>query len=181
MNGMIDCNEMITKVFRNIEAGDVENARNISSVWNKVVRSIKNNRDELYGEKIASHSEVVDIKNGQLLIETDHPGWNQAIQMYSKYIIKGFKMNAPELKVDSLVFRLKGSGTILYTSYEEELEKASRKFDEKMTESEKQMNSFYEKSGASGAKQEQEKPDLPPDFLARLKSLEESVLTNSKN
>ena len=191
MNNIIDAKEMISRVFSNIEACDIENANKITSIWKKVVRGIKNNRDEFYGDKIASHSDVVDYKNGQLLIETDHPGWTQAIQLYSKYIIRGMNMNMGNtgVKVESLAFRMKGNNATLYNSYEDELRRAQNEQQKKDEAAEKQMNEFLEKSGASGAtnsdklksSEKQTSDSLPADFLAKLASLENSVLTNSKN
>jgi len=191
MNGIIDANEMVSRVFSNIEAGDFENANKITSIWKKVVRGIKNNRDEYYGDKIASHSDVVDFKNGQLLIETDHPGWTQAIQLYSKFIIRGLNMAMAEkgVKVETLTFRLKGNNVTLFNTYEEDLRRAQNEMQKKNDEAERQMNSFLEKSGAYGASrtdktessENQALDSLPADFLAKLASLENSVLTNSKD
>ncbi len=191
MNNIIDANEMISRVFSNIEASDIDNANKITSIWKKVVRGIKNNRDEHYGDKIASHSDVVDFKNGQLLIETDHPGWTQAIQLYSKFIIRGMNMNTENLgvKVESLVFRLKGTTTTLFNTYDEELKKAQERMNKKSDEQEKEMNAFLQKSASMGPKSDKSESneaqnsqnELPPEFLAKLASLESTVLTNSKN
>lgn len=191
MNNIIDANEMISRVFSNIEASDLENANKITSIWKKVVRGIKNNRDEHYGDKIASHSDVVDFKNGQLLIETDHPGWIQAMQLYSKFIIRGMNMNTQNIgvKVEALVFRLRGTTTTLFNSYEDELKKAQERMNEQTDNAEKEMNAFLQKSGILGQKTDKSEQneaqniqnELPPEFLAKLASLESSVLTNSKN
>lgn len=190
MNNIIEARDMISRVFSNIEASSLENAANISSIWKKVVRGIKNSRDEFYGDKIASHSDIVDFKNGQLLVETDHSGWIQAMQLYSKFIIRGMNMNLSETspKVESLVFRLKGNTTTLFDSYEKDLERAREKMNLQTEEAERQMNEYLEKSRASGASSDKSessenqnsKKELPADFLARLASLENSVLTNSK-
>ncbi|MCF0126522.1 MAG: DUF721 domain-containing protein [Clostridia bacterium] len=188
MNEIINAGEMINRVFSNIEASNFENANKITSIWKKVVRGIKNSRDEYYGDKIASHSDVVDFKNGQLLIETDHPGWIQAIQLYSKFIIRGMNMNMTDLKVQSLVFRNKGNTNMLFNSYDEELKKAQKVMENKNNIAEKQMEDFLKNSRAYGANSNKltssenlNKNELPPEFLAKLASLESTVLTNSKN
>ncbi|MCQ2596514.1 MAG: DUF721 domain-containing protein [Treponema sp.] len=191
MNGIVDASEMISRVFSNIEASDMDNANKLTSIWKKVVRGIKNNRDEMYGEKIASHSDLVDFKNGQLLIETDHSGWIQAMQMYSKFIIRGMNMSIGENgpKVEGLVFRLKGNTTTLFDTYESQMKKYQEKMEMQAAADEKAMDVYSAKSGACGAnsdsttgkKQENLKKELPADFLAKLASLESSVLTNSKN
>jgi hypothetical protein len=60
------------------------------------------------GQNLYYHSKIVDLKNGVLLVEVDHPGWIQLFQISQNYILKGFKRNAPELKISVLSFRLKG-------------------------------------------------------------------------
>ncbi|MCF0243117.1 MAG: DUF721 domain-containing protein [Treponema sp.] len=187
---------MISKVFKNIEVENIEHADKISSIWKKVVSGIKNTRDEYYGEKIAAHTEIVEFKNGQLLIEADHPGWIQAMQLYSKFIIRGMQMNIKNFRVENLCFRLKGSNANFAVDYEKALERANKKNEEKFIQDEKEVEDFYKKSGAFGAlknsnshnlsntnTQETEncKEKLPPDFLAKLASLESTLLTNSKN
>ena len=180
-NEIIDFNEMITKVFSNIETGNLQNANKITSIWKEVTKGIKNTRDEYYGEKISAHSEVVDLKNGQLLIETDHPGWIQVIQLHSKFIIKGMNMKLGNVKVSSLVFRLKGNDTGLYESYEESLERAKKGMEQKYASDEKVLNDYYKKASEKGdAKTESKFDSLPPELMAKLSSLEQTVLTNSK-
>lgn len=180
MNEMINASEMITRVFRNIEAENIEGANKISSIWSKVVRGIKNSRDEFYGEKIDSHSDVIDFKNGQLLIEADHPGWIQAMQLYSKFIIRGMNMNMPGFKVDTLVFRLKGNNSLLFNSYEEELKKAQEEMNRKNLENEKKTENFLKSTGVSVESKEESTDDLPAEFLASLSSLQSTILTNSE-
>lgn len=179
MTEMISAADMIGRVFRNIDPASVTGAGTISAIWDKVVRGIKNSRDEFYGDKLASHSEVVDFKNGQLLVQADHPGWIQALQLYSKFIIRGMNMNMPDFKVDSMVFRLKGSNSTLFNTYEEELKKAQEEMNRKTEAAEKETQAFLEKSGASGTKEAEN--DLPDDFKAILAGLENTVLTNSKD
>lgn len=188
MNQLISAEDMITRVFRNLDSETIEKAGKISAIWSKVVRGIKNTRDEFYGDKIASHSEVVEFKNGQLLVEADHPGWIQAIQLHSKFIIRGMNMNMKDFKVDSIVFRLKGNQTVLFNSYENELEKARKDMEKHDLEAEKKTEEFLKKSRAFGAESDLQKSteapvkeELPADFLARLQSLESTVLTNSKD
>lgn len=191
MDEIINCNDMITRIFHNIEVSDIEEAGKITSVWKKVITGINNVRDEHYGEKMASHTEVIDLKNGQLLVETDHPGWIQAMKFYSKFIIRGMQMNIKSQKIESLCFRLKGSQAQLSETYEEALEKETRRRNEEILKQEKDLENYYKKSGAFGAektageesfkKEKNEENKLPPEFLATLASLESSILTNSKN
>lgn len=178
MNEVINCADMITRVFSNIDVNSLENATKLTSIWKTVVRGIKNTRDEFYGDKIAAHSDVIDLKNGQLLIETDHPGWIQVMQLHQKFIIRGLNMKLPDLKISSLVFRLKGNDAVLFDSYEESLEKSKKRIEEKHSADEKQLDEFYKKNPPKNT--EKTEKSLPPEFLAKLASLEQTVLTNSK-
>lgn len=74
----------------------------VLNVWQKVIMSIRDN-----GEKIMHHSRVLDLKNGVLIVEADHSGWIQLLQLHKKYILKGLKMRLPEIEINNLTFKLK--------------------------------------------------------------------------
>jgi hypothetical protein len=57
-----------------------------------------------------AHSSLTDIQNGVLLIETDHPGWNQLFQLHQRDILEQINRIAPELGVIGLSCRLKKKG-----------------------------------------------------------------------
>jgi hypothetical protein len=61
---------------------------------------------DIVGEDISSHARAVDIRRGALLIEVDHPGWMQIIQMKQAYILKVIEKKYPELGIRVLHFRL---------------------------------------------------------------------------
>lgn len=127
---VMSASEMISRVFSNITRNDIENGNKVISTWRKTVESINPN-----GPNIAAHSTVVDLKNGVLLIEADHPGWIQLLQMHKKYILTGLNRNIKELKIDTLAFRLKGSNFQLSDEQtklneEKERERMQRKLDD---------------------------------------------------
>jgi hypothetical protein len=64
----------------------------------------------LVGEQAAAHSRVADVNNGILVIETEHPGWIQLLQLRQKAILDGIEARYPELNLRSIVFRV-GSAT----------------------------------------------------------------------
>ena len=39
------------------------------------------------GEQIAAHSSVTDVRNGLVVVEADHPGWIQLIQLHQERIL----------------------------------------------------------------------------------------------
>jgi len=114
MDKVVSAAEAISSLFDHISAEQIQNTDTTLSVWKKILFSIderKARRDgqkSYTGENLYYHSSIVDRKNGVLLIETDHPGWIQLFQMHQAYIVRGFKKFAPELKISTLSFRLKG-------------------------------------------------------------------------
>ena len=119
MNDVVSSNDMINKVFSNISVGTLEESNKISKAWDETITKIYN-----YGPKLAGHSHIVDLKNGVLLIESDHPGWNQILQNNKAFIIKGLKINAPDVAVRNLAFRVAGSNAQLGDDYETYLKKS---------------------------------------------------------
>lgn len=54
------------------------------------------------GRDIASHSRIVDVKNGTAVLEADHPAWLQIIQLKQKHILHKIQKMYPELKIESI-------------------------------------------------------------------------------
>ena len=121
--------EIISNIFENISTDKMNDNLNMISSWKSVLMSINSRTNKNIGNLLVSHTKVIDLKNGVLLIETDHPGYIQTLQMYNSYILKGLKQKVTELEINSLSFRLKGSNVKLA---EVEIEKNSFKnIDEK--------------------------------------------------
>ncbi|NLM00183.1 MAG: DUF721 domain-containing protein [Treponema sp.] len=114
----INGQELITKFFDTIDVNKMKEGLDVANKWKQILSSIKeNNYDEIEysaGKKMADHSRVVDLKNGILLIETDHPGWTQKIQFHKNYIMIGLKNAFPCLEINTFAFKLKGDKKILY-------------------------------------------------------------------
>ncbi len=70
--------------------------------WQKVLKTIP--RD---GEKMASHSEIKEIKNGCLYIQTDHPGWVQLFQLHKKKIMYTLRKEFPSIQIKDFFFLIK--------------------------------------------------------------------------
>ena len=157
-------------------------ANEICSVWKKVVSGVKSYKHDdedsekrmPLGERLAGNTRVIDLKNGVLLVESDHPGWIQYLRIYQKYILNGLKMNLPNLKISSLAFRVAGEKASLSETYEQQLAK-SRKEQEKLIEKqEKELEKFNKKASKGST-------ELPPELLAKFDSIRQSMLTNSNN
>ncbi|MBQ2529004.1 MAG: DUF721 domain-containing protein [Treponema sp.] len=116
---IVNINELIHKTFNNISVEGSKNASRIVSAWNSVLSRIKSvnpiqNPNE--GENLIDHSRVVDLKNGVLLIEADHPGWISLLQFHKKFIIKGMQMAVSDVPINSLAFRVRGSQASISSS-----------------------------------------------------------------
>ena len=105
--------KIIERVFTEISIEDSNNAVSVANKWKEIVSRIKPSqkntiRNENIGNNIADHSRVVDIKNGVLLVEADHPGWISLLQFYKNFILKGFKMSRCDININNIVFKLSG-------------------------------------------------------------------------
>lgn len=180
-----------------VNANSLGEEKNIFTVWKKVVLGIHSYKDESennekrmpIGERLAGNTRVVDLKNGTLLVETDHPGWIQYLNMYKKFILRGINMYLPELKVKNLAFRTSGSSFTLNgektEAYDASVKKARDEMLAKMEETEKEIEKLFPQkageasSGGNGVKPK--KNPLPPELLVKLENIRQTMLTNSEN
>lgn len=181
---MMDSAEFISRLMQTIEANTFNQNSQLVNTWKKVVGSVKN-----YGERLTAHTQVVDIKNGVLLVETDHSSWNQILQLNSRYIIKGMNMYVPDLKIRSLAFKARGSEAKLFDTYEEALEKSRAATRLQMEKDEKTINEFYEKLGSSKAQENLQNNDenlqqpvkIEGELAEKLERLRNTMLTSNED
>lgn len=106
-----DMGKIITGIFQNISVNEVENSNNLSKALNKILVSIKSFDEEKFpnqGEKLASHTKIIDLKKGILILETDHPGWTQLLHLHKKYILNGLKKECSNLDIKNIAIKLSG-------------------------------------------------------------------------
>ena len=103
-NSTQKADSIISSTFSDI-GSSLKEANKTVSIWNKVLLSIKSSKID--GSQLADHSKILDLKNGILIVETDHPGRIQLFQMYKNYIQKGINKNLPDLQIKNIVFKLK--------------------------------------------------------------------------
>ncbi len=60
----------------------------------------------IVGERLASHSWVADADKGVLLVEAEHPGWIQLLQLKQNDILQRTARAYPELQLKAVAFRL---------------------------------------------------------------------------
>ncbi|MBR4179374.1 MAG: DUF721 domain-containing protein [Treponema sp.] len=151
----------------------------LPSAWKRVVSRIKSvnetsENDELsdkkfpLGERLASNTRVLDLKNGTLIVESDHSGWIQYIKLYEKFILKGLKMESPDLKINSIAFKLKGSQENQTRVYEDALKKAQAEMEERMAKNEEEMEKVMPQKPSDDAQK------LPPELRAKFDSMMKS-------
>ncbi len=168
---------------------NVSSANEICSIWKKVVSGVHSYKHEAenserrmpIGERLANNTRVIDLKNGVLLVETDHPGWIQYLKTYQKFILTGLKMNLPELKISSLAFRVTGEKVSLSESYEKQLAESRNKMQEQLEKQEKELEKYNQKKIEKPVENSNGSGQLPPELLAKFDSIRQSMLTNSDN
>ena len=175
MNDIMSSSDIMLKVT-NFEA--YKENKEISSVWKSVVSKVKNynasNDDEMtLGEKLAVNTRVIELKNGVLLVETDHPGWIQYLNFHKKFIINGIKMAIPDVKITSLAFRVAGSEISLSERYEDSVKKNREILEKKLDEQEKAARKYVEKSGS-----QKNNVEIPAEIAAKFDSIIKNMLTN---
>ncbi len=108
-------------VFDVLNVQDARKAGDAFAVWRKILLSIRSSTNPNEGANLAAHSRIVDLKNGVLLIEADHPGWIELLQLRKNYILKGLSMYAKGMDVQTLAFRVAGKrGNVTGASYSAE-------------------------------------------------------------
>ena len=171
-NDFILCSEMISAAFGSIEKSSLEKNNKFFNSWKKIITGISS-----YGQHLYEHTSIIDIKNGVLLLETDHSGWIQILQMNCAFILRGLKMYVPELKVSSLSYRLKGSNAQLYNvDYDTELRRESQKMNEKISAEEKKLSQYDTKYFPSS-----DNVPIPSALGDKLNSLKQTLLTKNKD
>lgn len=189
---IVNFSQIISNTFKNIRCEDVENADKLFDTWKKVLFGIKgigsSNKpgNPFEGQNLYDHTRILDLKNKTLLIEADHPGWIQLLQMHKKFIITGMNKFAPELEIKNLVFKLKGTPGELANVQTQEysVEKTKQVIQQQIEDEEAKLNeNSILKSQISDEEKaaSQQKKELPPELKVLFADLEQSMLTNSKN
>ena len=175
---IMTCSDLMLKVT------ELTNESNkLNSVWRKVVSKVNSTQrgDNVIpiGERLAGNTRIIDLKNGILLIETDHSGWIQYLKFYQKFIITGLKREIKDLKISSFAFRLSGSDALLHEAKENQIKKDIAEINQKFEKTESELNKIYADKEKTSDKEEQKKSTLPPELYEKLENIKRSMLTNS--
>ena len=180
---IMNINELIHKTFSSISVGESKKAMDIFAAWENVLSKIRATNHEANpneGQNLIDHTRIVDLKNGVLLVEADHPGWISLLQMHKKFILKGMKMEIPGADISTLAFRLKGKRGDLYGGDENATspDKVRAEIEKRIDEEEKKLSnqSFQEKN----SDEIQKTRELPPELASIFEDLHKTMLTNSE-
>ncbi len=58
------------------------------------------------GEGLAAHARLIDVRQGYLLVEVDHPGWLQLAQLRRAALLDAARRAAPLAAIDGVKFRV---------------------------------------------------------------------------
>ncbi len=83
--------------------------RNFHSNMENGYSSVFKSWSRIAGEDMVSHSSIKDLNNGVLIVEADHPGWVQLLQMRKKKILRNIQAYYPELEITGIRFILKNT------------------------------------------------------------------------
>jgi hypothetical protein len=170
---VISCAEMISSAFSHIEKKDLEYSNQVFSAWTRILKSINSSNKET-GTNLIAHSRIVDLKNGLLLIEADHPGWIELLQLHQLYILKGLHTYYPQLKINSLVYRLRGSNASLATE-KKDISKERLRIEKKLEKEERDLkNKGFEINDSVPKK------NLPDDLKKIFDNFRNDMLTNDR-
>jgi hypothetical protein len=114
------------------------------------------------GSRLAAHSRVADIDKGLLVIEAEHPGWIQLLQLRQTRILEDVARRYPELGLRGIAFKLSGQGR--------EAPRAAARVEATEEEPEPMINPPEEKAQATALEEIGD-----PAFRALLKSLKDAI------
>lgn len=163
--------QIVSAFFENIENQKIENSSKILTAWKKTVQKISGN-----GAQLSDHSRIVDLKNGILLVETDHPAWSQMLQFHKKFILTGLNRICADAKIETLAFRVRGNNATLADAGKKIADYEMKKYSEKLDSDEKILleKGFFgkEKNSAENksSKNEEALPDNLKEIFSRMKS-----------
>lgn len=179
MAEIYDTRELLVKTFENISFSTSNNAYSVLDGWKKVLCKIKSNKNPYEGQNLAEHSKVVDLKNEILIVEVDHPGWMELLQLHKKFILKGLNMNMPNLKIKNIAFKLKSKNDDFLNNKISE-EESIFKMQKKIEDEEKIINSSEKKFVEKKSEEAKQTKELPSELKSIFEVLKNDMLTNQE-
>lgn len=117
----------------------------------------------IVGDQIGAHSRVLELEQNVLVVEADHPGWIQLIQLKQADILKKVQAKYPDFRITAMSIRLRRDGAAPEAPKREL--RQSRRADDRERREHTSAASGKDPYAAIGDE----------DFKAKLKSLERSI------
>ena len=175
-NEIEQVSEIIYRAFNNISLEKSKESLNVLNMWKRVLLKIKSSANPNEGKNLAEHTRVIDLKNGILLVEADHPGWIELLQLHKKFILKGMSDAFPSLKISTMAYKLKGQKAELFnTDKNAYSDKLVRKSIENTLRQEESKLSVYEIKNSSEDRGREIKKELPPELASIFEDLRKNM------
>ena len=66
---------------------------------------------QIVGDSMAAHTRLVDVRNGMLIVEVDHPGWLQMFRLRQDALLEAARKVAPAAGLEGIRVRVGGGDT----------------------------------------------------------------------
>lgn len=93
--------EILKSILGNEDSKQAEEWGSFFGGWSKIA-----------GQDLAAHSKVIDVRRGTVLVEVDHPGWMQVLQLSHARVLKAMKKKYPELELQDIRCYLQSQKTV---------------------------------------------------------------------
>lgn len=92
---MVKVGDLLSVILDEVTLKKAQEIHSLFSAWKA-----------LAGEQLAGHSRIVELEHAVLLVEADHPGWIQILQMKEAGLLAAVQRRFPELTINGIAFRL---------------------------------------------------------------------------
>lgn len=62
--------------------------------------------DQIVGPDLSAHAKAIDIVHASVVVEVDHPGWLQLLQLRERNVLQSLHKRFPDLKITGMRYRL---------------------------------------------------------------------------
>jgi hypothetical protein len=129
----------------------------------------------IVGKRLYGHTKIEDLKNGNLYVAVDHPGWIQMLRMQERRIVRSIGRTFPQLQVKSLRINVNEALFKLEEKKDEVIEKKEGEKVRKRGENDKKgENNSEEIKGIEEIKNKELQNVLKRLYMSLLKKEEES-------
>ncbi len=99
---------------------------------------------QIIGASLAEHSQIYEIRNRNLFVEVDHPGWMQMVLLKKRHVLQILKRKFPELKIQDLKIRVNLSYRSNLPVEDDQIEEAHESGDPKLEEQLRELEEAVE-------------------------------------